>query len=293
MTTYVHRPRFVPAGTDTSSTTTRTTTTALAVDAPPAVKAGAGSGDAAQDENTPTGVAGMYTVIVFLNASRPFSAYQQGDTLSEYTANGSLLHLTFSASGVTDVDTVAEAAFTVGNGMGRDDSGRAWPSTARSLSVGDILAVTAPDGTVTHLSTERSGFARINAPTAVTLTFPLALILAAAKHTIEARAHITCEEETDPPSHLCMTHTNGTFLASNASGPHPHTVHAYGFGPGHRAPLPATITEEGLFHAVDLLTPTDDTPGLYTTLQHAHADGATRFLITYDPERGTLTTTTD
>ncbi|MFF1678332.1 hypothetical protein ACFVYG_20120 [Streptomyces sp. NPDC058256] len=286
MTTHVQRTPIVTARIDTPAPADQAVP---AADAPAAERAG--DGDAVRAGGSAVGAAGMYTVTAYLNATRPFSAYQRGDTLSEYTADGRLLRLVFRPTGVTDLDTVAEAAYEVGNRHASDDLGHNWPSTARSLSVGDVLAITAPDGTLTHHSIEPVRFALIQPPTTVTLTFPLTPVLAAAEHATHAHAYTTCAEESDPSAHLCLSHTHGT-LASNALGPHTHTVHAHGPGTD-PAFLPSALTEEGLFHAVDLLTPTDDAPDLYTALRYAHAEGDTRFLITYDPGHETLTTTTD
>ena len=39
----------------------------------------------------------------------------------------------------------AEVLFGIGNRMGADDDGRIWPSSVRSLSVGDVVVVVARD----------------------------------------------------------------------------------------------------------------------------------------------------
>lgn len=67
-----------------------------------------------------------------------------------------------------DPNAAAEKMFAVGNRMEQDAEGRSWPSTVRSLSVGDLLAI--EDGTqrrkvTTFLAVERFGWKDVVEPT--------------------------------------------------------------------------------------------------------------------------------
>lgn len=56
-----------------------------------------------------------------------------------------------------DVDAAVDAMWTIGNRQGQDDDGQEWPSGVRSVSVGDVIAVT--DGvTSKRVAVEAIGF---------------------------------------------------------------------------------------------------------------------------------------
>jgi hypothetical protein len=263
------------------------------VQRPPIITARIDTGSPDTGSTKPVGPTDVYTVTAYLNATPGhYFGYRTGDTLTEYSSDGTLLRLIFTVDRVTDLHGAADAAFVVGNRQACDDTGRRWPTTARSLSVGDVLAITAPDGTTTHHCLAPVRFSKIEPPTAHTLTFPLAPILAAAEHAAAAAEHTECDEETEPRAHLCWVKTSSVCLTSNARGPHTHTVYAYGWGPGTD---PRTLLgSDDVFHAIDLLTPeSPDDRTLLDNLRAAHADGATRFLLTYDRDNMVLTTTTD
>ena len=106
-----------------------------------------------------------YTVTVYVNtADHSFTGYKPADPMAEVTQpDGTPFPLTFTAP--TTVEAAADAAFAVGNRVGRDDNGTTWPSDVRSVSVGDVVAVSAPDATVTHLSVDSLGFTVVDPPT--------------------------------------------------------------------------------------------------------------------------------
>ncbi|MEU6071890.1 hypothetical protein ABZ864_47605 [Streptomyces sp. NPDC047082] len=111
---------------------------------------------------------GGYAVTAYTNTTpgSVLSGYDHSHSLTEVTTtDGSPLHLTFTSVLVTSVHKAADAAFVVGTGHGSDDAGQCWPDTARRLNVGDVLAITAPDGTTAYLSIDRSGFSTIEPPT--------------------------------------------------------------------------------------------------------------------------------
>ncbi|MFF3256989.1 hypothetical protein ACFYWP_39815 [Actinacidiphila glaucinigra] len=105
-----------------------------------------------------------YTVTVYVNtADHSFSGYKPAHPMAEVTQpDGTPFPLTFTAP--TTVERAADAAFVVGNRQGCDDQGHAWPSDVRSVSVGDVVAVTAPDTTVTHLTVDDLGFTAVDKP---------------------------------------------------------------------------------------------------------------------------------
>ncbi|MFE0778404.1 hypothetical protein [Streptomyces sp. NPDC058861] len=111
-----------------------------------------------------------FTVTAYVNVGTfPFFGYQSGDPVAEVTTvDNTPLRLAFTTDRVTDTHAAADAAFVVGNREACDDQGQDWPTDVRSLSVGDVLEVTAPDGTTTHLSVDSVGFSQIKPPTART-----------------------------------------------------------------------------------------------------------------------------
>ncbi|MEU1597968.1 hypothetical protein ABZ468_35340 [Streptomyces sp. NPDC005708] len=115
----------------------------------------------------PTGPA-AYTVIVLVNvAKNHYDGYQVGHHVAEVTAtehDTTPLALVFHAAPYTKVDAVADAAWVVGNRMGADDAGQTWPRDVRSVSKGDVLAVTAPDGTTVHLCVGSTRFSPAEPP---------------------------------------------------------------------------------------------------------------------------------
>ncbi|MGP3953451.1 hypothetical protein [Streptomyces sp. 7N604] len=117
-------------------------------------------------ESPATGTSAVYTVTVYMNlALHSFFGYESGHRVAEVTtADGAPLRLTFSAATHADAAEAAEAAFEVGNRQGSDDSGQSWPEDVRSVSVGDVLAVTGPDGTTVHLSVDSVAFSEIDPP---------------------------------------------------------------------------------------------------------------------------------
>ncbi|MFE8940992.1 hypothetical protein ACFYNX_26345 [Streptomyces sp. NPDC007872] len=115
----------------------------------------------------PAGAQDGFTVTAYVNVGPfPFFGYQSGDPVAEVTTTDNTpLRLTFTTDRVTDTDAAANAAFVVGNRQAYDDQGQDWPTDVRPLSVGDVLEVTAPDGTTTHLSVDSVGFSQIKPPT--------------------------------------------------------------------------------------------------------------------------------
>ncbi|MER7001338.1 hypothetical protein [Streptomyces sp. NPDC000410] len=113
-----------------------------------------------------TSLRDVFTITAHVNVDPlSFFGYQSGHTVAEVTTtDGTPLRMVFTTSRVTDSHTAAEAAFAVGNRQNSDDRGQDWPDDVRSLSVGDVLAVTAPDGTTTHLTVDSVGFSEILPP---------------------------------------------------------------------------------------------------------------------------------
>ncbi|MER5888041.1 hypothetical protein ABT160_29840 [Streptomyces sp. NPDC001941] len=109
----------------------------------------------------------LYTVTAHLNIfPLAFLGYEEGHPLTLAThPDTTPLNLAFHPSTrIHDHETAADAAFTVGNYQRPDDTGQAWPDSLRSISVGDVLTVTAPDGTVRHLSVDSCGFTTVPKP---------------------------------------------------------------------------------------------------------------------------------
>jgi hypothetical protein len=65
-----------------------------------------------------------------------FWKYQPGDRL----VAGPDLDLGAATEG-RDEETIAEMVYAIGNRMGLDANGKAWPRTVRSLSVGDVVVI--------------------------------------------------------------------------------------------------------------------------------------------------------
>ncbi|WP_330342637.1 hypothetical protein [Streptomyces sp. NBC_00557] len=110
----------------------------------------------------------MYTATVYVNtAPHSFDGYQHHHTLAEVTrCDGSPLRLVFHAGErIRSHEDAADAAFIVGNRQGSDDHGQEWPSTVRSVSVGDVIKVTGPDHWIIHLSVDPAGFSAVPEPT--------------------------------------------------------------------------------------------------------------------------------
>lgn len=116
---------------------------------------------------TPTGHAYTVTVLVGVDRDSTFVGYQPGKRVAPVTAtphDNTPLQLAFHTAHYTHLCQVAEAAFEVGNGQALDDTGQSWPFDVRDICVGDVLAVTDPHGTTTHLSVDWEGFTRVDAP---------------------------------------------------------------------------------------------------------------------------------
>ncbi|WP_405968957.1 hypothetical protein OG613_49005 (plasmid) [Streptomyces sp. NBC_00015] len=119
------------------------------------------------NRGTSTGPSDTYTVTAYMNAAPDhFNGYREGQTVAEATRpDGSPLRLAFTTGRSSSVHEAADAAFIVGNRQGRDDSGQYWPADVRSLSKGDVLRITAPDGSTHHLAIASSGFLTVAPPT--------------------------------------------------------------------------------------------------------------------------------
>ncbi|MFF8883857.1 hypothetical protein [Streptomyces flaveolus] len=166
MTTAVSYPRPVTVRITTQpdapgTTAASGTATAVAVTAP-STPAAAAVGDGP----------GVYAVIVFMNtAPHSFGGYQPHHPLAAATRtdDGALLRLVFRASDrIGSHEAAADAAFTVGNRQGPDDTGQMWPADIRSVSVGDVVKVTGPDQWIIHLSVDPFGFTPVPEPTHLT-----------------------------------------------------------------------------------------------------------------------------
>lgn len=101
-----------------------------------------------------------YTVWPLLNVARHnFDGYFSGQPL----ASADDLMLRVEAESHTDA---AEAAFYVGQKMGTDVDGTAWPLDVRSMSMGDVLKIV-PDGAhaiTRYLACETVGWAEVDPP---------------------------------------------------------------------------------------------------------------------------------
>ncbi|WP_051847961.1 MULTISPECIES: hypothetical protein [Streptomyces] len=149
MTTSVHQPYAVTARIDTTHTPPGRPGTP-----PPA-------------SGTPTGPRDTYTVTAHMNAAPDhFNGYRQGHTVAQATrSDGTPLRLVFTTGRASSIHQAADAAFVVGNRHASDDHGQSWPADVRSLSKGDVLRVTSPDGTTHHLAIASSGFSTVAPPT--------------------------------------------------------------------------------------------------------------------------------
>ena len=76
-----------------------------------------------------------------------------------------MLKLVFFAHTHADAHAAADAAYCVGNRQRLDDLGQDWPHEgARLVNVGDVMAVTGPDGTTVHLRVDGVGFSKTEPP---------------------------------------------------------------------------------------------------------------------------------
>jgi len=118
----------------------------------------------APGSSTGTGPHEAFTVIVYVNVElHSFFAYEPGHTVAEVTTPDSKpLRLTFRAA--VDCQAAADAAFRVGIRQGIDDGEQIWPDDVRLVSVGDVLAVTDPQGSTTYLSIDSIGFSPVSKP---------------------------------------------------------------------------------------------------------------------------------
>lgn len=107
-----------------------------------------------------------FTVTAYVNVEpHSFFGFQSGHAVAEVTTFGGVpLRLVFTSDRVVDDRGAANAAFVVGNRHASDDHGQDWPADVRSLSVGDVLEVTAPDETTTFLAIDSVGFSEVQAP---------------------------------------------------------------------------------------------------------------------------------
>ncbi|MFI1701428.1 hypothetical protein ACH419_36485 [Streptomyces bobili] len=151
MTTAVHRPHTVTARITTAHTPPGRSSTP-----PPA-----------SGTPTPTGPSDTYTVTAYMNAAPDhFNGYHKGHTVAEAThPDGSPMSLVFTTGRARSAHQAADAAFVVGNRQGPDDTGQYWPADIRSLSKGDVLRITAPDGATHHLAIASSDFSTVVPPT--------------------------------------------------------------------------------------------------------------------------------
>ncbi|WP_318218827.1 hypothetical protein [Streptomyces sp. SCL15-6] len=143
-----------------------TTTSAVTADVTATVADTAGTGAAAV-----VGGLGVYTVSVFMNtAPHSFDAYQPHHPLAiAARPDGTPLLLVFRASDrICSHEAAAEAAFTVGNRQGPDDTGQRWPADIRSVSVGDVVKVTGPDHWIVHLCVANLGCSPVAEPAHLT-----------------------------------------------------------------------------------------------------------------------------
>ncbi|RNG13019.1 hypothetical protein [Streptomyces botrytidirepellens] len=118
-----------------------------------------------------TGRGGSYTVTAFVNVDPDcYDGYQEGHMVAEVTTSaGAPLCLVFDTGTVDRAQEAALVAYDVGNRQGSDDRGQYWPADVRSLSKGDVLAVTSPEGTTTYLSVDSLGCSEIPRPSAYTV----------------------------------------------------------------------------------------------------------------------------
>ncbi|MEU0851459.1 hypothetical protein ABZ387_26355 [Streptomyces flaveolus] len=171
MTTAVSYPRTVtvriPTQPDTPNTTASSAPATAVADT--AVTTAA-SGTPAAAPAVVDGL-GVYTVTVFMNtAPHSFDGYQPHHPLAVATRpDGTPLVLVFRASDrICSHEAAAEAAFTVGNRQGSDDTGQMWPADIRSVSVGDVVKVTGPDHWIIHLCVANLGCTPVAEPTLLT-----------------------------------------------------------------------------------------------------------------------------
>ncbi|MFE5219333.1 MULTISPECIES: hypothetical protein [unclassified Streptomyces] len=134
----------------------------------PGVTAGIGRPGTPPPAPTVTGPRGhVYTVTAYLNAAPDhFRGYRPGQAVAEATGpDGAPLRLTFALARASSVHQAAAAAFYVGNRHTSDDHGQHWPPDVRPLARGDVLRITAPDGSTHHLALALPAFATVAPPT--------------------------------------------------------------------------------------------------------------------------------
>lgn len=110
----------------------------------------------------------VFTATVYMNtAPHSFSGYQHSHPLAKATRpDGTPLRLIFIASSrIGNHEAAADAAFTVGNRQGPDDTGQTWPADVRSVSVGDVIKVTDPKNRTLYLSVDPCDFSTVPEPT--------------------------------------------------------------------------------------------------------------------------------
>ncbi|MFE0778960.1 hypothetical protein [Streptomyces sp. NPDC058861] len=208
--------------------------------------------------HTATGSDSTYTVTAYLNAaSDHFNGYHPGHTAAQATyPDGTPLRLTFTTGKASSIEQAAHAAFLVGNRHTGDDHGHIWPADIRSLSVGDVLRITAPDHTPHHRAITPSGFTPTAPPTE---HIHLAATDATSRRAFAWRpddlaiagaliGHLTADPEApylDHPSGtgatttLCLHLPDGHLLIQpgqwliHATGGHWQAVDAHAFANGH------------------------------------------------------------
>ncbi|MFE2850189.1 hypothetical protein ACFXJO_03550 [Streptomyces lavendulae] len=102
-----------------------------------------------------------FTVNAFLNNDQfaCVDGYRLEDTVTEVTTpTNQPLPFVFNA---TDDHAAADALRTLSHSEPGDEPGQKWPAEIRSLNIGDVVQVTAPDGTVTHLAVDTVGYIEI------------------------------------------------------------------------------------------------------------------------------------
>ncbi|MFJ5635011.1 hypothetical protein ACIQF5_20530 [Streptomyces goshikiensis] len=107
--------------------------------------------------NANPAAANRFTVNAFLNNEQfaCVDGYRLEDTVIEVTTPANQpLPFVFDT---TDDHTAADALRTLSHSELGDEPGQKWPAGIRSLNIGDVVQVTAPDGTVTHLAVDTVG----------------------------------------------------------------------------------------------------------------------------------------
>lgn len=108
--------------------------------------------------------ANRFTVNAFLNNEQfaCVDGYRLEDTVTEVTTPANQpLPFVFDTTHVADHHAAADALRTLSHSEPGDEPGQKWPAGTRSLNIGDVVQVTAPDGTVTHLAVDTVGYIEI------------------------------------------------------------------------------------------------------------------------------------